>query len=583
MKLAIFALDYDGTTARADVLDPSVREAIAAARSNGILVLLVTGRSLADLRRVAGGLHFLDGVIAENGAILHFPDSEHTSVLAPVVPPSFVAELGRRRIPFRAGQCLVDADAAEAPRLLEVIRTLELPLVLIFNCSRVMTLPQGVSKATGLRAALDILRASARNTLAVGDAENDHELLRLAEVGVAVEWGSASLRAAADVVLPGSGPADVAAYLRALVDGGRMPTPPTARRHLLLGYGEDGRKFALAVRGRNALVAGDAKSGKSWIAGLLCEQLILHGYSVCAIDAEGDYRSLEALPGVTVLGGEDPLPSPRELLRAMRYPDRSVVVDLSRERYSAKIPYVRALLLALNVMRQKTGLPHRILLDEAHYFLHDPDALSLLDLTFNGYIIVSYRASQLPQQLLAASEVVIVTCESGAAEIDALRALCASCDPTDLGHWRRALGQLGPRQAIALPVTAEAGGELRLFTVAQRLTPHVRHREKYADVPVPENRAFVFSSNGRPAGGHATTLRQFVAGLESADTAMLAGHLGRSDFSRWIRQVFGDRALAAEVEEQEQRYRKQVDLDVVPEMVHAIRARYDLTDEAVGS
>jgi hypothetical protein len=64
---------------------------------------------------------------------------------------------------------------------------------------------------------------------------------------------------------------------------------------------------------------------------------------------------------------------------------------------------------------------------------------------------------------------------------------------------------------------------------------------------------------------------------------MLAGHLGRSDFSRWIRQVFGDRALAAEVEEQEQRYRKQVDLDVVPEMVHAIRARYDLTDEAVGS
>ena len=30
----------------------------------------------------------------------------------------------------------------------------------------------------------------ARNTVAVGDAENDHELLRLAEVGAAVEWGS---------------------------------------------------------------------------------------------------------------------------------------------------------------------------------------------------------------------------------------------------------------------------------------------------------------------------------------------------------------------------------------------------------
>jgi hypothetical protein len=36
--------------------------------------------------------------------------------------------------------------------------------------------------------------------------------------------------------------------------------------------------FSLAVRGRNVLVTGDAKSGKSWVAGLLCEQLILHGY-----------------------------------------------------------------------------------------------------------------------------------------------------------------------------------------------------------------------------------------------------------------------------------------------------------------
>ena len=43
---------------------------------------------------------------------------------------------------------------------------------------------QGVSKATGLGAALDMLRASPRNTVAVGDAENDHELLRIAEEAI---------------------------------------------------------------------------------------------------------------------------------------------------------------------------------------------------------------------------------------------------------------------------------------------------------------------------------------------------------------------------------------------------------------
>ena len=184
----MLALDFDGTIASADVVEPAVRAAIAAARTQGIVVLLVSGRMLDDLRRVAGGLHFVDGVVAENGAVIHFPDSGYTSRRAPALPPDFLDELRRRGIPHRTGDCLVDADANDAPRLLEVIRALEMPLVLAFNRSRVMTLPQGVSKATGLDAALNVLRKSPRNTLAIGDAENDYELLRPAEVGAAVEW-----------------------------------------------------------------------------------------------------------------------------------------------------------------------------------------------------------------------------------------------------------------------------------------------------------------------------------------------------------------------------------------------------------
>ena len=81
MKPSVIALDYDGTIARNDVMDPSVREAIALARTQGIVVLLVTGRILSELQRVAGDLHFVDGVVAENGAVLHFPDSNRTSTL----------------------------------------------------------------------------------------------------------------------------------------------------------------------------------------------------------------------------------------------------------------------------------------------------------------------------------------------------------------------------------------------------------------------------------------------------------------------------------------------------------------------
>ena len=287
MRLSVLALDYDGTIAHGDRLDPSVLDAIAAARTRGITVVLVTGRIPSEPRRVSGGLHFVDAVVAENGGVVHFPDSGHVSVLAPLVPKAFIALLEQHGIPFQVGQSLIDADANDAMRLLAGIHELELPLVLIFNRGRVMVLPQGVSKATGLQTALDMLRASPRNALAVGDGENDHELLRPAEVGVAVEWGSASLQAAADLVISGSGPADVARFISRAVEERRLPVPLRARRRVFRGHTEDGRELSLGVRGRNVLIAGDTKSGKSWLAGLFCEQLMLHGYCICVPVTKG--------------------------------------------------------------------------------------------------------------------------------------------------------------------------------------------------------------------------------------------------------------------------------------------------------
>jgi hydroxymethylpyrimidine pyrophosphatase-like HAD family hydrolase len=574
VKLFVLALDYDGTIARHGVAGADVRDAIAAARARGILVLLVTGRMLDELRRVAGDLRFVDGVVAENGGVLHFPDTGHTTVIAPAIPIGFIDRLRSAGVPHAVGQSLVDADAAQAQALLEAIRALELPLVLIFNGGRVMTMAQGVSKATGLAAMLAALRRSPRNMVAIGDAENDHELLRLAEVGAAVEWGSVALRAAADIVVRGADPPAVAGYVRSLAAAGTLPVAARPRRRLRLGYTTDGREFSLAVRGRSVLVAGDPKSGKSWVTGLLCEQLIMHGYSVCVIDPEGDYRSLEGLTGVTVLGGEDPPPSPRDLVRALRYADRSIVIDLSHRQLDQKVEYIRSTLPVLTALRQQTGLPHRIVLDEAHYFLDGAAARQLGELQGHGYTFVTYRASALPQALLSASDVIIVTRESDPGEIEALRRWCSTCGRVDPARWS-VLSRLATAQAAALPITEECGGNLVLFTLGPRLTPHVRHREKYVDVPISEPRAFVFPPNGRRDARRARTLRQFVDELEH-------GHgwdpyLRRGDFSRWIADVFGDHVLAGELRAIEADYRATRRPDTAAAIVGAIRARYDLT------
>jgi hypothetical protein len=453
-------------------------------------------------------------------------------------------------------------------------------MALTFNRGRVMALPPAVSKATGLQKALTILRRSAHNALGIGDAENDHELLRVCEVGVAVAWGSEALKAAADYVLPGDGPPAVAQYITRIAKDGYLPLPRHTRRNLLLGHTDDGQALSLAVRGRNVLVAGDPKSGKSWVAGLLCEQLILYGYSLCILDPEGDYTSLESLPGVVVYGGADPLPRPRELVRALRHADVSIVIDLSHTPHDEKREYVRGILPALAALRRRTGLPHRIVMDEAHYFLQDPQSQHLLDLDLSGYTLVTYRASDLCQEVLTSSQAVIVTRESDPREIAALRALCATCSSSRTDReWTELMEGLVIGEAVALPVTDEAQGVVRKIRLAPRLTPHVRHFAKYIDVPVSENRAFVFWSDGSPTGERAKTLREFVNVLAHAPIKTLDGHLRRKDFSRWISGVFGDYTLGNSVSKLEEDYAGGETSEVADGLVREIRSRYDLVHE----
>lgn len=582
MKFLVLALDFDGTIARNDVLDPGVRSAIAELRGRGIVVILVTGRILEDLRRVTGGLHFVDAVVAENGAVIEFPDTGYSTTLAQPPPADMLNELRNQGIPYAAGRSVIEADGSQASRILAVLQRLEVPVVLAFNRGRVMVLPQAVSKATGLREALTILRLSAHNAVAIGDAENDHELLRVCEVGVAVAWGSDALKRAADYVLPGDGPPAVATYIHALGQQGLLPALSESRRNLLLGHTDEGLPLSLAVRGRNVLVAGDPKSGKSWVAGLLCEQLILYGYSLCILDPEGDYTSLEALPGVTVFGGADPLPRPRDLVKSLRHSDQSVVIDLSHKGREEKVEYIRNVLPALAEFRHRTGLPHRIIVDEAHYFLQDPASQHLLDLDLNGYTLVTYRASDLSPEVLAATQAVIVTRESDPAEIRALKGLCSSCSSRTDKEWNKIFERLVIGDAVVLPITDEAHGDVRRIHLAPRLTPHVRHLAKYIDMPIPESRAFVFWRGSSPTGKRARTLREFVEVVDHATLSDLDGHLRRKDFSRWIVDVFGDYRLGNVVSKLEDTYRSEKTPDIAEELAREIRLRYNFVSDGLG-
>ena len=576
MKFGVLALDYDGTIARDGVLDPEVKAAIVEARARGIVVVIVTGRILSDLRQAAGDLGFVDAVVAENGAVFAFPNGQ-TSLNGHSPPQVFLDELRRRGIECKAGQCVVEAAAASAPQILEVIRGLELPLVLLFNRSRLMILPQAISKGTGLREALNALRLSVHNAIAIGDAENDHDLLAACEVAVAVSWGSAALQKEADEILQGDGPSAVGAYIQRAAKEARLPRDRIGRHRITVGTAEDGRPLALTVQGRNLLVVGDPQSGKSWANGLACEQMILQGYCVCVIDPEGDYGSLESLPGVVVLGGEDRPPEIPDVARALRHFDLSVVVDLSRVLYEEKVRYLKALLPMLASLRRTTGLPHRIVVDEAHYFLHEPNVKQLLDFDLNAYTLVTYRPSDLHPDLRRGIEAVIVKRLTHLQEVQTLLTMVGNKGVEQ--EWTNVLGTLADNEAALLPGIEEAEGKLRRFRLLPRLTPHVRHKTKYLDVQLDGGQEFVFTDNGKAIGPPARSLKQFVLSLANTPATSLDGHARRGDFSRWIADVFHDDRLASDVRKIEQRYRLGHLEDVRQSMARLIQDRYKFSHD----
>ena len=543
MKPRVLALDFDGTIAENDTIDADVAAAIREGRDTGLLTVLVTGRTLSDLDARLSGPALFDAIVAENGAVLRLP---HVPPITLSRGPDlrFLAALDRHRIPHPRGECVVDADASVAPQIIEIIRRLELPLAITFNLGRLMVLPHGVDKASGLQEALWRLRASVHNAIAVGNAQNDHEMLEACEIGAAVAWGSEALRRSADEIVPGEGPGAVARYIRELLALARIPPERMGRRQVRLGTSSTGEPVDLAIRGRNLLVGGDPKSGKSWMAGSLCEQLILQRYALCVLDPEGDYACLEALPGVLVYPVDGPDMSFIFLERLMAQPDLSLVLDLSAAPPGDKPLLVSRLLRTVNRLRREIGVPHRVVVDEAHYFLNRLDDPLLFDLELGGYLLVTYRIADLSPDVLRASEAVIVTRVDDQRQALALLALTRGIATPSEGL--ALLADLAIDEAVLLPGAIESGNSSKRFQVAPRLAAHVRHRQKYADVPVRREQEFVFTRGGHPLA-RARTIRNLLAALRDLPPDVVSGHLQRGDFRRWIEDVFGDRELGESI------------------------------------
>ena len=400
------AVDYDGTLAEGPVA-PDTIAAVSEARDRGIRVILVTGRIMSELRAVFAQIEdHVDAVVAENGAVLITPVGVR-QLVAPV-DRAVSAALSARGVVHRSGQVLVACAAADEPAALEVIRDLGLDCRLVRNRGELMILPAGVTKGSGLLEALGDLGLSHHNTIGVGDGENDHSLLDVCEVGVAVANAVDAIRAHADVTLALPDGQGVADLLRGPLLAGHAHVHPR-RWQITLGIDDHGATVSIPASQVNVAVCGGTGRGKSYLAGLICEQLVRLGYSVVVLDPEGDHVGLGELRDVLVTGGEERcLADPAEVVRLLRHRHASVVVDLSHLNAADQAGYVTGLPGEIEAQRAVTGLPQWVVIDEAHEpFGRTGTALGVFNPAAKGYLLVTWRPEELSGETPAALDAVI--------------------------------------------------------------------------------------------------------------------------------------------------------------------------------
>ena len=524
----VVAVDFDGTIAEHDRPDATALDAIDELRANGRRVLLCTGRRLENLHAVFPevDLHF-DAVVAENGGVVAI-DSVIVHV-ADGLPPELGTALSRAGVPYRAGHVLLATEAVHDEVVLREIERLGLEAQLVYNRGALMILPAGVSKGAGLLHTLALLELSRHSAIGIGDAENDHSLLRACEIGVAVGNAVPGLRTHADLCLTEPDGAGVAAFLRGPVLHGDVEVHPD-RWHVELGRTADGEPARLPGSRINVLIAGASCSGKSHLAGLLIERLVALEYNVCVLDAEGDHVALDRLPGVIRVGGTEPLPSPTRLAALLRNRLSSVVADLSLLGATEKREYCREALAALCDLRQDRGLPHWVVIEEADQLLGaDMLPRATDDVRSVGCCLITHRPALLHEHTLSNLHAVIAL--PGA---ERYAHIPFSDGGTDAASKQPFV--LKPGQALLALDEA-----VLTFETATRALPHVRHHHKYLYAQVPPERRFFFGPHD--GGSAAGNIAEFRAGIGTVAGDILRAHITAGDFSRWTRDVLADDEL----------------------------------------
>ncbi|MBV8507645.1 MAG: HAD-IIB family hydrolase [Alphaproteobacteria bacterium] len=543
MYFAALATDYDGTLAEDGLVAEETIVALRAFRQSGRKLILVTGRELADLRRVFSHLDLFDVAVVENGAVLVDPATGKEIPLGKEPPPLFVEELRRRNVnPLSVGRSIVATWEPNEKTVLDTIRDLGLELQIVFNKGAVMVLPAGINKASGLAAALARLQLSPLNVVGIGDAENDHAFLRACGCAVAVANALPTVKADAEIVTSAPRGAGVVETIRRILEDDLTEISSTIERQTVeIARDLQGEPVRLHPQCGGLLIAGTSGGGKSTAAAGLIEKINERGFQLCVIDPEGDYADLD---DALVLGDAKSPPRLPEIVELLGKPEQNVVINLLGIDTAERPRFLAELLPALLRLRAESARPHWLVIDEAHH---------LLPAGWNGASMI------LPQEFAAA---ILITVDPEHVAVEALHAIdyvLAFGSEADrvAASFCKAVGEPAPPPIGKTIDRAQAlfwsrrSGKLRLVSTIEPRRDRQRHSRKYAEGELGEDKSFYFRGPDGALNLRAQNLAIFLQIAEGIDDRTWLHHLRAGDYSRWLRDNIKDSELAEDVESSE--------------------------------
>ncbi|WP_246883002.1 HAD hydrolase family protein [Pseudomonas sp. Tri1] len=396
-----------------------------------------------------------------------------------------------------------------------------------FDKDAIMVLPPCVNKASGLDAALRQLGICALNVVGVGDAENDHAFLSICGCSAAVSNAIASIKASVDLCLSHDHGRGVCELVDMLLEKDAALVS-VERIGIQLGQDTHARKVWLAPESV-MLIVGNSGSGKSSYITWLTERMVQAHQDFCIIDPEGDYLTLD--DAVTV-GALSAPPTTEESVHHLLQAQLNVVVSALALDPAARVRLFGELLPFIQHLRNVSGRPYWLIVDEAHYMLPHCADWPPGFLGDIGAIVVALDFDQVCPALLEEVDV-LVTLGSTAREL--------------IEQFAKRLQRRSPEFPERSPSLEHAclwnlreGEEVVLLDQVQPIQKHHRHSGKYVAGDVGAWHSFHFPALGESAAN----LNEFLSLSTQLDDPALRKHMDAGDFSNGFRQVIRDDVLA---------------------------------------